>query len=69
MVKAMDSDSKFFLKKDFARYSGKWVAIKGQKIIASDANINNAISAAKKKIGTEQFLFAKIPKKNQALIL
>ena len=65
----MGSDSKFFLKKDFSRYCGKWVAIKNQKIIASDANINNAISAAKKKLGTRQFLFAKIPKKNQVLIL
>jgi len=64
-----EDNSKYFIKKDFSRYSGKWVAIHNQKIIASNSNIDIALSDAKRKIGREQFLFAKIPTKNQVLIL
>ncbi|HZX20639.1 MAG TPA: DUF5678 domain-containing protein [archaeon] len=62
-------DSKFFIKKDFSRYSGKWVAIRNKKIIASNSNINKALAQAKRKSGEEQFFIAKIPQKNQVLIL
>lgn len=62
-------DSKFFIEKDFTRYSGKWVAIRNQKIIASNSNIKKTLTEAKRKSGQEQFLIAKIPAKNQVLIL
>ena len=65
----MDKDFEFFLKKDFRRYAGKWVAIKNKKIIASNLNIKKALSLAKRKTGSESFTFAKIPQKNQTLIL
>ena len=66
---ALDKDSKFFLDKDFSKYSGKWIAIQGQKIIASNNNIQKALSEARRKVGETQFLFTKIPEKNQVLIL
>ncbi|MBU2099865.1 hypothetical protein KKG83_05420 [Candidatus Micrarchaeota archaeon] len=65
----MDKDSRFFLKKDFKKYSGKWVAVKNQKIISSDSSIKKALSEAKRKAGNTRFIFAKIPEKNQVLIL
>lgn len=65
----MNKDSKFFMKEDFSKHAGKWVAIKNEKIIASNSNIKKVLSKAKKEIGSTDFLFAKIPEKNQALIL
>ena len=62
-------DSKFFIEKDFTHYSGKWVAIRNQKIIASHVNIDKTLTIARKKVGQAQLFIAKIPQKNQILIL
>lgn len=39
----------WFLKKDFSKYSGKWLAIIDQKIVASGDNVNQVIKDAKKE--------------------
>jgi len=65
----MNKDSRFFLKEDFSKHMGNWIAIKNEKIIASNSNIKKTLSKAKKKVGSTDFLFAKIPERNQALIL
>ncbi|MFH1895703.1 MAG: DUF5678 domain-containing protein [archaeon] len=65
----MNKDSRFFMKEDFSKHVGKWVAIKNEKIIASNLSIKKTLSKAKKEVGSTDFLFVKIPTKSQALIL
>lgn len=62
------TDYEFFLEKDFSRHAGNWVAIYDRRIVSSSRSIEKAIRDAKRKC-SGKFLFAKIPKKNQALIL
>ncbi len=61
----------FFLEADLSRYSGQWVAISGNQVIANDLKsevvINRANEICKEK--REIPLFAKIPEKDQVLIL
>jgi hypothetical protein len=64
-----NKDFQYFLKQDFTKYAGKWVAIYDQKIVSSSNSITDAIEQAKQKYKNKEFLFAKIPAKNQALIL
>lgn len=65
----MEKEFRFFLNKDFSKYAGSWIAICEERIVSSNKSINKAIKTAKEKCGGKKFLFAKIPKGNQALIL
>ena len=39
----------WFLKRDFSKYSGKWLAIIDKQVVASGKNANKIISEVKKK--------------------
>lgn len=60
-------ESRFFMDTDFSDYSGKWVAISGAKIISSSPNIKKTIKDAKAQ--GKEYSLAKIPTKNQVLLL
>ncbi len=65
----MIGNSKFFMENDLTPYAGKWVAILNEIVIASNKNIDKTLNDAKRLAGAEKFLIAKIPEKNQVLIL
>ncbi|MFH1895346.1 MAG: DUF5678 domain-containing protein [archaeon] len=64
-----DKDLDFLFKNDLSKYSGKWVAISNRKIVSSGRNIKNTMTQARKKSRSKETLYAKIPAKNQSLIL
>ena len=61
----------FFLEADLSRYSGQWIAISGNRVIASDFNSEAVIEKVNElcKEKTEIPLFAKVPEQDQVLIL
>jgi hypothetical protein len=55
---------------DTSKDAGKWVAILGKEVIASDDDyLNKAHKKAKKKSGNKESMFIIIPKQEEALIL
>ena len=69
MVKKSKSDFEFFMKKDFSKDAGNWVAICNRKVIASDVNATKVLKVAEKKCNSRKPIFAKIPRRNQIMIL
>jgi len=59
----------YFMERDFKDHAGEWVAICNRRVISSSVSITKVIREAKKKCGNKKPLFAKIPAKNQTLIL
>ena len=57
----------FYVKTDLSKYAGKYIAIVGDKVVASGDNAKEVIEEAKKKTGKNPTI-AKIPKE-EALIL
>ncbi len=57
----------FYLRTDLSKYKGKYVAIVGDKVVASGDNAKEVFEEAKKKTGKIPTI-AKIPKE-EALIL
>ncbi len=57
----------FYLKTDLSKYEGKYVAIVGEKVVASGDNAKEVFEEAKEKTGKIPTM-AKIPKA-EALIL
>lgn len=65
----MEANFRAFLKKDLSKYSGNWIAISGKNIISSSRNINRVIAEAKRNSKGKEYVFTKVPKRNQSLIL
>ena len=61
------NELKYFIKNDFRRYSGKWIAIEGNRVISSKRNIGVLVKSVSDKTGN--VVFAKIPDKKQILLL
>ncbi len=57
----------FYVKADLSKYQGQYVAIVGDKVVASGGNAKEVLEEAKKKTGKIPTI-AKIPKE-EALIL
>lgn len=51
----------FYLKADLSEYSGKYVAIVGDKVAASGDNAKEVLEEAKKKFPNKKPALAKIP--------
>ena len=68
-VRTMEKGLNFFLKKDLSKHAGQWVAISGDRVIASSKSINKVINEAKKNSKGKEYAYAKVPKRSQALIL
>ncbi len=65
----MAVNARLVLKSGSSRYSGKWVAIRNQKVIASNEDAGKAFLEAKRKSYEQKFVLARVPEKNQAMIL
>ncbi len=55
--------------KDWSKYSGEWVAIYQNKIVANNSDLAKVIKESSKRCGDKKPLFTKIPEKNMAMIL
>jgi dihydroxyacetone kinase-like predicted kinase len=53
----------WFLKTDLSRYSGKWLAIVDNEVVASGSDVNKIIEETKKKYPTKKPLITKIRNK------
>ena len=58
----------FYIKNDLTKFSGKWIAIKNNNIVAQNARIENVTRSVERK-NINNVLYAKVPKDNQCLIL
>lgn len=65
----MTVEFEYYTKDDFSDYAGKWIAILGEKIIASGTDFTKVYESAKAKSGKHEPLFTLIPKINETLIL
>lgn len=57
----------FYVKADLSKYSGRYIAIVGEEVIASRDNAKKVLEEAKKKFSDKTPTLAKIPKE-EALI-
>lgn len=64
-----DKDLDFLFKNDLTKYSGKWVAISNRKVVSSSKSVKKTMQEARRKSKAKETLYAKIPRKNQSLIL
>lgn len=65
----MSQEFEFYSVMDSTGYSGKWVAIVGDKVIASGDSLKEVYKKAKEKSRGKEPLFAKIPEDEETLIL
>lgn len=66
--KRASKEYRYFLKRDFSRYSGKWVAIRGERVIASSDTIRNMLK--EKPTASERHVaLVKIPEKHKSFVL
>jgi len=65
----MSQEFKFYSVMNATEYAGKWVAILGDKVIASGDDLKQVHQKAKEKSNGKEPLFVKIPKEEETLIL
>jgi hypothetical protein len=65
----MTQEFDFYSVADMSEYSGKWVAIVGQKVIASGEDFKEVYREAKQKAKNKEPMFAQVPKQEETLIL
>lgn len=58
----------FYVRADLSKYSGKYIAIVGENVVASGDNAKEVLEEAKRKFPGKTPTLAKIPKE-EALIL
>lgn len=59
----------WFSKHNFSKYRGKYVAVVGEKVVASGSNAKRVWEDAKKKYPKESPALAKIPDKETYVLL
>ena len=57
----------WFLKEDFSRYAGKWLAIIDKKVVASGEDVNKIIKEVKKEYPNKRPFVTKIRDKLSVL--
>ncbi len=65
----MSQEFQFYSVMDSPEYAGKWVAIVGDKVIASGYDVKEVYQKAKEKAGKKEPLFVKMPDNEETLIL
>lgn len=65
----MTQEFDFYSITDMSEYAGKWVAILGNKVIASGDNLKQVYEEAKKNAHGKEPLFTRIPEEQETLIL
>ncbi len=58
----MSDEFDFYLKADLKKYEGKYIAIIGNKVVASGTNAKHVMAEAKKKNPGKKPTLAKVPK-------
>ncbi len=56
-----DSNYEVFIKTDFGKYKGKWVAICEESIVSVGENAKETYKDAEKKCPNKKILIAKVP--------
>lgn len=51
----------YYMEKDIDLYSGEWIAICEERIIAHGKNVKDVAEEAKNKSGGKKFLLARVP--------
>lgn len=54
--------------KDLSEYSGKWIAIINQKVVASNDDLDKLTSEVSEICSLNMISFVKVPNKSEALI-
>ena len=65
----MSQEFEFLSVTDTSEYADKWIAVVGQKIIASGDDLKQVYKEAKEKSGKKEPLFMRVPKEQETLIL
>jgi hypothetical protein len=58
----------FFVKSDLSAFSGKWVAIFNEKVVAFGESFKEVAEKADKEFAKKKVLFAKIPDKTARIL-
>ncbi len=62
------SEYDFYLKSDFSRYAGKWVAILNNKVVSSGKSFKEVAEKIDKTPDSRKALIARIPEKMVQLL-
>ncbi len=65
----MTQEFDFYSVADMSEYAGKWVAILGNKVIASGDDLKKVYEEAKKIASNKEPLFTRVPREQETLIL
>lgn len=65
----MSQEFMYYSETDLSSYAGKWVAILGEKVIASGDDFKEVYKKAKAVAKDKEPLFTRIPKEEETLIL
>lgn len=60
---SMERNYHYFMEADISSYTGKWIAILEDKVIAHGKNIKEVVSQAQAISKGKKFLLAKVPSK------
>lgn len=64
----MSNNYKWYIDHDLAEYSGKWIAIRDEKVIASNEDFKKLAKEVTKKFKLSDVFLARIPEKGVALV-
>jgi len=64
-----EENYRWFLKASFRGHEGKWVAIKDKRVIEEGNTAKSLASRIKDRVDLSDLMLAKIPERNQVLIL
>ena len=58
----------WYIKHDLTEYSGKWVAIHDEKVVAADKDFNSLVNEVTKRFKMSDVFLTHIPQKDIALV-
>lgn len=61
-------DHKWYMEHDLIEYSGKWVAIRDEKVIAAEEDFKKLVKEVTKRFKLSEVFLARIPEKGVALV-
>jgi len=67
MTSTAKSNHEFFLKADLGQYTGEWVAICANRVVAHGNDVKQVAEEAQRLCGSRKFLLAHIPS-NETMI-
>jgi len=61
MKQLQEKSYQYFMNTDISQYSGEWIAVCGDKIVAHGRNLKEVVEEAKKNSLGNKFLLARVP--------